>query len=189
MRNSVLLLSMVGCQVVSSAGASAQGLEDIRVVRSVRVSRMQSTEFCAQSRTTFAGAQYEDRYSFAAVATRPADGAVTDAASAKVGSGHGCLGSTDKTGVLNIYLEIELSGIQFTGIGKCTTGKSDSPEPGVLVLSCFANVSGVAAPYVGGLLTTNTLTSRSGGADSDPPGYIQASIATIRLWKRRDAAR
>lgn len=53
--------------------------------------------------------------------------------------------------------------------------------------SCFAIYR---APYVGGLLTTNTLTSRAAfGGDSDPPGYTQASIATIRLWKGKSKRR
>ena len=184
-----LLFSVVGCLVLLNAGASAQGVEEIRVVRSIRVSRVPPTEFCSQSRTTFSGAQYEDTYSFAAVTTRSADGIVTDAVSSKVGSGHGCLGPADKAGVSNIYLEIELNGTRFTGIGKCMSGESNSPEPGLLILSCFANLSGLQAPYVGGLLTTNTLTSRRGGAESDPPGYVQASIATVRLWKRREVPR
>lgn len=185
----VLLVSVVGCLVLFTAGASGQSVEEIRVVRSIRLSRVQPTEFCSQSRITFPGTLYEDRYSFAAVTTRSADGVITDAVSSKVGSGHGCLGPADKSGVLNIYLEIELNGIRFIGIGKCMSGESDSPEPGLRILSCLANLSGLAAPYVGGLLTTNTLTSRRGGAQSDPPGYVQASIATVRLWKRREVPR
>lgn len=174
-----------------SGGAHGQTVspgtvEEIRVVRSIRLSRMKPTEFCSQSRTTFPGAQYEDRYSFAAVTTRTSDGFVTDAVSSKVGVGHGCLGSADDSGVLNLYLEIELNGIRFIGIGKCTGVRSDFPEAGVGILACFANLSGLVKPYVGGLLTTNTLISRKGGAESEPEGYVQASIATVRLWKRRE---
>ncbi len=44
----------------------------------------------------------------------------------------------------------------------------------------------VAAPFVGGLLTTSTMTTKASfGGDSEPPGYTQASIATIRLWRAR----
>ena len=40
--------------------------------------------------------------------------------------------------------------------------------------------------YMGGQLTTNTIGSQNAlGAVTDPPGYVQSSIATIRLWKRR----
>ena len=68
------------------------------------------------------------------------------------------------------------------------TVKSDFPEPGIRVVHCFMNLSGFADPCVGGLLTSNTILSRKVlGAESDPPGYVQPSIATIRLWKRRPA--
>jgi hypothetical protein len=41
----------------------------------------------------------------------------------------------------------------------------------------------LTAPYVGGVLTTNAVTSQAAfGSEIDPPGYTQASIATIRLW-------
>jgi len=42
-------------------------------------------------------------------------------------------------------------------------------------------------PYLGGLLMANTINSRAPlGGVSDPPGYTQPSIATVRLWKRRE---
>ena len=51
---------------------------------------------------------------------------------------------------------------------------------------CQLILSGLPAPFVGGLLTTNTMTSNAPfGGDTAPPGYTQASIATIRLWKAR----
>jgi len=41
-------------------------------------------------------------------------------------------------------------------------------------------------PYVGGLLTTNAMTSAAAfGGDTEPLGYTQASIATIRLWRKK----
>ena len=51
---------------------------------------------------------------------------------------------------------------------------------------CQLVLDGLPAPNVGGLLTTNTITSKAGfGDETNPPGYTQASIATIRLWKSR----
>jgi hypothetical protein len=39
---------------------------------------------------------------------------------------------------------------------------------------------------VGGLLTTNSIGSlKDMGLETDPPGYTQSSIATIRVWKKR----
>jgi hypothetical protein len=43
----------------------------------------------------------------------------------------------------------------------------------------------VPAPFVGGLLTTNT--NGPFGGDTRPPGYTQASIATIPLWSERSS--
>jgi hypothetical protein len=62
----------------------------------------------------------------------------------------------------------------------------DFPESGLVAVRCHLVLSGLPAPFVGGLLTTNTLTSRAAfGGASDPAGYTQASIATMRLWKAR----
>ena len=62
----------------------------------------------------------------------------------------------------------------------------DFPESGLFPVRCHLILSGLPAPYVGGLLTTNTMTTKAAfGGDSDPAGYTQASIATIRLWKAR----
>jgi len=64
--------------------------------------------------------------------------------------------------------------------------KKDFPEPGLSVFRCFLEIQNLPEGYVGGQLTTNTVVSRrSIGEVSDPPGYIQPSIATIRLWKKR----
>jgi len=188
-----LLLSVAGGLVPFSGAAGGQTpgphLEEIRVARSIRLSRMQPPrEFCSQSRTTFASAQFEDSYSFTAVATRSVDGFVTDAVSTKIGSGHGCFAPTADPAAFNLYIEVDLSGIRFVGVGKCTRVRADFPEPELRVLSCVANLNGLPEPYVGGLLTTNSIDSRQlFGAESEPPGYTQASIATVRLWKRREA--
>jgi len=67
--------------------------------------------------------------------------------------------------------------------------KPDFPEQGTGSTSCFLHLSGLPSQYVGGLLTTNTMWSLKGqGMETDPLGYTQASIATIRLWRKRDAS-
>ena len=69
------------------------------------------------------------------------------------------------------------------GRGECLALALDFPEQGLFPVRCQL-VLGKAGPYVGGLLTTNTLTSKAPfGGVTEPPGYAQASIATIRLWK------
>ena len=168
------------------SAAPAKDVEDIYVVRSVRLSRGEPTEFCSRSRTTFADAQSEDTFSFVPVATRSKSGLVKSTAGAQIGSARACFGLTSDPVVRNFYLEGELKGIRFTGSGTCSTVKSDFPETGIRLLQCFLNLSGLTAPYVGGLLTANTVFSRKPiGYESDPPGYVQPSIATIRLWKQK----
>jgi hypothetical protein len=64
--------------------------------------------------------------------------------------------------------------------------KIDFPAAGLFPVRCQLVLSGLPAPYVGGLLTTNTMTSRAAfGGETEPAGYTQASIATVRLWKSR----
>jgi hypothetical protein len=79
-----------------------------------------------------------------------------------------------------------LGKVPFVGRGECVTTRRDHPEPGISLQRCFMELSGLPAAYVGGHLTTNTISSRSSlGDGTDPPGYTQPSIATIRLWRRR----
>ena len=60
----------------------------------------------------------------------------------------------------------------------------DFPEPRLFPVRCQLTLRDLPLPFVGGLLTTNTMTSAAAFGDvSDPAGYTQASIATIRLWR------
>jgi hypothetical protein len=76
--------------------------------------------------------------------------------------------------------------VPLIGHGQCLTTKTAFPETGITVLTCHLDLTGLPSAYVGGQLTTNTVGSRATiGPDSDPPGYTQPSIATVRLWKKR----
>jgi hypothetical protein len=174
------------CSVAYGESPTPTGnVEEIYILRSVRLSRAKPTEFCSQSRTTFAETLSEDTFSLVPVATNPKSGLVTSAVGKQVGSDRGCFGQTSDPAVSNIYLEGELKGISFKGIGTCSTVKSEFPEPGMRVVRCSLDLSGLPAPYVGGLLTGNTIFSRKLlGTESDPVGYVQPSIVTIRLWKQ-----
>jgi hypothetical protein len=160
--------------------------EQIYVLRSVRTSRVTPTEYCAESRTAFVNAVFEDQYVFRAVRTRAKDGAVIDAMGKKMASVHACFGKTSDASVLNFYGEGDLAGTHFVGKGKCTFLKTDFPEPGLNEATCFLQLGGLNDPYIGGLLTSNSLLSRAViGDKSNPPGYIQPSIAAVRLWRHR----
>ena len=85
----------------------------------------------------------------------------------------------------------EFCASERTGLGRasteeCLTVKQNFPEPGISVQRCFLDMDGLPPGYVGGQLTTNTIGSRRQiGEPTEPPGYTQPSIATIRLWKHR----
>ena len=160
--------------------------EEIYVARSVREFRIAPTEFCSKTKTGFKSDFFEDQYSLRSTATSTFDGRMVNANIRRIGTGHGCFGRTADPAVLNFYLELHLAKAALTGIGECRRNKSDFPERGLIAWHCFLNLSDPSGRYVGGQLTSNTMTSRKDlGLETDPPGYTQSSIATIRLWKRR----
>lgn len=78
-----LLLALAAFALSSQAGIAAlqrseadQGghVEDIYVARSLRLSRLTPTAYCAQERVGFAGSTAEDQYTFHSTATRASDG-------------------------------------------------------------------------------------------------------------------
>jgi hypothetical protein len=76
--------------------------------------------------------------------------------------------------------------LSFTGHGKCRANRADVPEAGITAYRCFLQLTDLPTRYIGGQLTTNTITSRAAiGEVSDPSGYVQPSIAAVRLWKKR----
>jgi hypothetical protein len=171
----------------SSLGAqSRDAVEEIVILRSLRLSRVTPTDFCAPSRTGFPPATQEDRYEFRAVATDAASGKVTNVSGARAGTLHACFGPTADPLIVSFYAEGEVGGVPLVGRGQCRATKRDFPEPGILSSTCQLDLTGLPSRYVGGQLTTNTLNSRiTLGADTDPPGYTQPSIATVRLWTKR----
>lgn len=170
----------------TSAFQTQPSVEDIYVVRSMRESQVTPTEFCRQSRTGFGDANREDVYSFRSTITRASDGLMTDTDVNTVGRLRACFGTTTDPAKQNFYGEGVLGSVTFTGRGECLAVKQDHPEPGLVVARCFLELRDLPSGYVGGQLTTNTMRSRNvTGATTDPPGYTQPSIATVRLWKRR----
>jgi len=158
------------------------------VLRSIREQQATTSDGCAASRTGFEPfpADAERFFSFWSVRSRAEDGRVIDAKQARVAELRGCFGPTEDRARQNFFAEIELGAISFRGRGECLALGIDVPEAGLFPVRCQLVLSGLPAPFVGGLLTTNTITSKSlFGGDTDPPGYTQASMATIRLWKAR----
>jgi hypothetical protein len=179
------LLSAQGTQK-SNATAKLTEQEEIYVARSVRESRVAPTAFCAHTKTGFKSDAFEDHYALRSIRTGASDGRMVNGDITKIGSGHACFGRTADPAILNFYLELQIGKTALKGIGDCRSMKSGFPEEGLIAWHCFLNLTDPLGEYVGGQLTSNTITSRKDlGLETDPPGYTQSSIATIRLWKRR----
>ena len=187
-----ILLALVGWHSMTTevnAADVSQAVEEIYIVRSLRLSRDAPTAKCAADRTGFANARVEDRYHFQSLNVETKTGLITDANVATVGELLACFGPSADPLTSNFYAEGSLGGITFTGKGECRAAKKDYPEPGLDLYRCFLDIANLPDHYVGGHLTTNTVTSKQSiGVASDPPGYVQPSIATIRLWKKRTPA-
>jgi hypothetical protein len=111
---------------------------------------------------------------------------MVDANAQAVGRLHACFGRTADPGTTNFYGEFDVAGVTFKAVGECRTTRTNYPQEGLTTLRCFSELRDLPTGYVGGQLTTNSLTSRRpNGELTDPPGYVQSSIVTVRLWKRR----
>jgi hypothetical protein len=181
-----LALALLSSPMSAQSPRPDAAVEDIVILRSLRLSRVTPTDFCAPLRTGFSLATSEDRHDFKAVATDAASGKVTNASGARVGTLHSCLSPTSDPLIASFYAEGEVGGVSLVGRGQCRTTKRDFPETGISLFTCHLDLTGLPSAYVGGQLTTNTLVSRTMlGAETDPSGYTQMSIATVRLWKKR----
>jgi hypothetical protein len=170
---------------VAAAGPEA-ALEDIYILRSIREPREPVAGWCASAKTGFEpfAKDPERFFSFWSLGVDSADGKVVQTKNTRAAELRACFGPTSEPALQNFYAEIKLGAISFRGSGECRAVKVDFPQAGLFPVRCQLILSELPAPYVGGLLTTNTMTSKAAfGGGTDPPGYTQASIATIRLWK------
>lgn len=187
-----LLRFISPCLLLATTGAAsmpaADSREEIYVLRSIREPRAPAAGWCATTRTGFEPfvQDAERQFSFWSVGIRPDDGRMVLGDAKEVGELRGCFGPAGEAARQHFYAEVRLGSTRFRGKGECLALQVDTPEPGLFPVRCQLVLSGMQAPYIGGVLTTNTLTSRArfGGA-TDPAGYTQASIATIRLWRAR----
>jgi hypothetical protein len=180
------LTPLSACMTHENRSAENFASEAIYVLRSIRETKAPDLDWCASSRTGFEpfATDAERFFSFWSVRSQPEVGRIVDAHQKRVAQLRACFGATQERARQNFYAEIELAGMSFRGTGECLALMTDFPEPGLFPVRCQLVLKDLPSPFVGGFLTTNTITSsaRFGGA-SDPPGYTQASIATIRLWK------
>jgi hypothetical protein len=172
----------------SAAAGPAAALEDVYILRSMREPHDPVADWCSPAKTGFAPfpKDAERFFSFWTVGVRPSDGKVVETKNTRAAELRACFGPTAEPARQNFYAEITFDSISFRGTGECLALQIDFPQAGLFPVRCQLTLSGLPAPYIGGLLTTNTMTSRAAyGGDTDPPGYTQASIATIRLWKSK----
>jgi len=187
------IVAAIGSSGCSTPGPTmaAPSREDIHVLRSIRDERIVQSTWCTPERTGLkvipsTGFMLEDRYTMWSISTDARNGRIVDTKGRPAGDLHACFGATASADsrLIGFYTEGAIAGQPITGIGDCAVVRADVPEKGLTTLRCHLTISGLPAPYVGGFLTTNTLGSRLLlGDQTDPPGYAQASIATIRLWR------
>lgn len=187
-----LVLAHAGTSAAEEAApaktvAAASDVEEIYVLRSVRETRATPpSEACATSRSKLQNPAWEDNYTFRAVATDASTSRIVDTDAAKAGSIRACFGRTADAGVLELYGDLDVRGITGKAFGTCRTTKTNFPEQGVNLFACAFELFDLSGGYIGGQLTTNSLSSGElFGTTSKPEGYTQVSIATIRLWKKR----
>lgn len=186
-RTTCALMSAIAAQLAavipcSPAKAGDSPVEEIYVLRSLRDTRVAPGDFCSKLEAPTS----EDNYSFYAPAISSENGRISDAKAKSVGGIHGCFGKTSDAAVFKFYGEFDTNGIKGKAMGDCRAGKPDFPEAGLKLFACYFELSDLPAPYVGGQLSTNSVNSKNiTGEASEPPGYTQVSIATIRLWKKR----
>jgi hypothetical protein len=178
--------AVCGASSPSRGAPTHHPVEEIYVLRSVRERHTPVADWCSPAKTGFAPLATDPERSFSFWSVTSVAGKVVDAKALRVAELRGCLGPSQERPRQHFYAEIKLGSLSFRGTGECVALALDFPEPGLVPVRCQLVLSGLPAPYVGGVLTTNTLTSKAAfGAESEPPGYIQASIATIRLWKTK----
>ncbi|MBR1134839.1 MAG: hypothetical protein E6614_05660 [Bradyrhizobium sp.] len=190
MRRFVMALSLAVTALLPATGrvwaqSGENDVEEIFVARTVRHGRVVPSDFCAPTKTGFAPA-LEDQLTIHAVTVRQSDGRMTDTGEKSIGELRVCIGQAMDPTLLGTYTEGQLNGIAFNGVGDCRLVRGNQPEEGLLTHRCFLALSGLPEPYVGGFLISSSLYSRTPfGPESSPPGYAQAGIVIIRLWRKR----
>ncbi len=185
-----IMLSAIACALLlGHASAWAQSaddnVEEIYVARSLRVSRVVPSDFCAPAKTGFAPA-LEDHLVMKSISTRAEDGRVTATNDKDIGDMHVCIGQAMDPTVLGTYSEGHIAGMPYVGVGDCRLVRGNQPEEGLLTHRCWLSLSGLPEPYVGGFLVSSSLYSRTPfGTETSPAGYNQAAFVVVRLWKRR----
>ena len=136
-------------------------MEEIYVLRSIRERQEPVPNWCSSAQVGFAPFAVDSQRFFSFWSLRSEDGRVVDTKVARVAELHGCFGPTEERARQHFYAEVQLGSVSFRGIGECLALAVDFPEAGLFPVRCQLVLSGLPAPYVGGLLTTSTMTSKA----------------------------
>ena len=168
-------------------------VEDVVVFRSVRVSRVlppAQNGVCAAAGLLGKTGAADQHFELWSVKTRNNTAMVVDNQKLLVGTMEACTAASATAGVLDFYGtgHLDASGndpaIDYAGSGTCRSQGANSPVTGITRFVCMLNLTSASAPYVGGQLASNTISSLNiNGDETNPPGYVQSSIAVVRLWK------
>lgn len=183
---SLTLLAVMGVATASAEQARPgdSDVEEIYVLRSLRETRVTPTEFCSPLEAPTS----EDYYTFHTLGLDAQTGRAASFSASSVGYIRGCFGKGANPSDILFYGEFEANGVKGKARGDCKSGPPEFPEQGLRLFACYFLLSDLPASYAGGQLTTNSVNSKNiTGETSDPSGYIQVSVATMRLWKKRQS--
>ena len=187
-----VVCAVAGCATStgpSSSRTADSAHEDVYVLRSVREERTPNSTWCTSERAGFSGFQngfhLDDRFSMWSVAVDTNDAHLTNSRVRRVGELRTCLGPTPDPRNFNFYIEGQLATLSsLSGSGACSSLRPNFPEQGIATWQCSISLRDLPTPYVGGVLISNTIVSKAViGGETDPPGYIQSSVATVRVWR------
>jgi hypothetical protein len=172
-------------QTALQGGAAESHVEDIFLIRSVRVSvNALPNDVCTPSVTGFGSIVADQNFEFFSVAARQSDGMIVNPEVHKLGTGRGCFGLTADPNVANFYGITNFDTLSSISIGTVNRGPTNFPAPGLTESWVKAQVVSATNGYFGGLFTANSIASlNTFGDETNPPGYVQSSIATLRLWR------
>jgi hypothetical protein len=176
--------------VVASCGATpdfnqeiSRGVEEVYVARTVRGEHTSgATPACLAAPFKVANDSVYNLWSM----EQGLDGRVTHTHARSAGSFRACIGSLTDGRALPMYAVFNTGGLSYSGVGECLLTKTPPPDKTLLPLNCVLNLTGLPAPYTGGILVSSTLApvGRDQPVDAHVPGYLSTSVVITRLWKR-----
>ena len=181
-----LVMSLASCAAAPDFNREMSGgVEEVYVARTVRV------EHAAGASAACAAAPFkvssDSVYDLWSIEQGP-NGRVTNSYARPAGSFRACIGSLTDGRAIPMYATFDTNGLSYSGLGECLLTKTPPPEKTLLPLNCILNLTELPAPYIGGILISNTLApiGRDLPVDAHVPGYLSTSVVTTRLWRKKD---